>query len=99
MVPGKGSVSELHVIPNAFPPSPEAKGSVKLLKLPSEFNFTLFRIPPLFSPAIKSPTILSEPLKIVEVYSSIPLVLLSQIVTISSFGPSGLDTEGPLQSP
>ena len=33
------------------------------------------------------------------VYSSIPLVLVSQIVIISSSGPSGLSIPGPLQSP
>ncbi len=96
MVPGKGSVLLLHVIPRALPPKLEANADVNVSKLPLALSSTLRnRLSSL--PAIKSPFIASP--KLSAVYSSIPLVLVSQIVTISSSGPSGLSIPGPLQSP
>ena len=96
IVPGKGSESPLQLTPSALPPKLEAKTGVNVSKLPSGLSSTLLNWLKLV-PASRSPCM--APPKLVAVYSSIPLVLVPQIVTISSTGPSGLAIPGPLQSP
>ena len=90
------SLSLLQVTPKASPPNPDTKEGVSLLRLPSGFSSTLLNTPVL-TPAIRLPFI--TPLKLLAVYSSIPLVFVPQVVIISSTGPSGLGIPGPLQSP
>ena len=96
IVPGKISKSLLHVIPKRLPGRPDIKFGVNLSKLPSVFNSTLL-ITPVLEPASKLPFII--PPKLLAVYSSIPLVLVSQITIGASSGPSGFTKPGPLQSP